>query len=238
MLDILEYIEAFARSGARPMIHFDTHGDQEEGLIVAGSEECIPWEELGDCLRKVNIATGNNLCVISAACFGFRLAKWNTVLKPAMFYLLIGAPEKIYFDFTERKLFGFYKDVFDNSEIVEAHERHLSIQTKLFHCEQVFVRGIAEYFSEHCMGSSARRRIEQLITEAVKQGVPSDPANLRKARRLAKDTVRPSEAIFLKYANVYLIGRKPGVTFAEIIEFIRHNKARMRGLSALPICDP
>lgn len=221
LLDVLQYIERLTRAGARPMIHLDTHGDKKKGLVLAASGQCIAWETLGDYLRYINVAAGNNLCVISAACFGFHLRKLNSVLRPAMFYILIGGPDEIYFDFTERSLFGFYKDVFDNSEIVEAQEKHLSSQTKLLHCEKEFVIGVTRYFSENCMGSGARRRIERLISEAVKDGLPQTPEKLGEARRIAREIVRPSNATFLKYANHHLIGKEPGVTYADIIGFIR-----------------
>jgi hypothetical protein len=45
-----------------------------DGLYITGSGEFVTWQRLVDKLRPINIATENNLCVVSAAKFAIDLA--------------------------------------------------------------------------------------------------------------------------------------------------------------------
>ena len=148
----LAEIEAVARSGGKPMIHIDTHGNKASGIYICETAEFVGWNVLGDSLRRVNIATGNNLCVISAACYGFYQALELEILKPSIFYLFIGPEEATYFDFVEGALFAFYKQVFDTSEIIDAFKTHLKAEMRLFHSEQVLVKSHVRLFCQKLYG--------------------------------------------------------------------------------------
>ena len=92
LLLALKDIEQRAKAGVKPIIHFDTHGGPDAGLYIVPSDEFVGWDVLAESLREINVATGNNLCVISAACYGQKQVDEVTVLKPVPFYLLIGTP--------------------------------------------------------------------------------------------------------------------------------------------------
>jgi hypothetical protein len=221
LLAVLDEIAAMAEAGARPMIQFDTHGNKEAGLYLIPSQEFVGWDLLADKLRRINIATGNNLCVISAACFGFYIVKQNALNKQVMFYIMIGPPDEISFGYVEDILFRFYKDVFTLENIVDAYNTHLAPNMQLFHSEKLLMVAMARYFRFNCMGEGRRKRIEYLVSEIVKLGARTDPATLKYIRTEAKKAIKPSEATFRKYAIPYLIGKEPSVTFDQIIKFIR-----------------
>src|ERR1035437_3379246 len=69
LLAMLDALARAATSGTRPIIHFDTHGNATHGIWGAASGEFVSWIHLIDKMRAINIATQNNLCVVSAACF-------------------------------------------------------------------------------------------------------------------------------------------------------------------------
>lgn len=224
LLQALSEIEqCVVRYGAKPLIHFDTHGDSKAGLYIADSDESVRWEVLADALRQINVATRNNLCVVSAACFGFYVADKVTILKPVPFYLLIGPPGSVTFWYVESALIAFYQQLFQTSNIMEAYEINLSDQMKLFHSETLLVVAMARYFRQNCMGKAAKRRIEGLVTKAVALGQPSSPAGLKNMRENARDMIKPSDATFQKYASHFLVGKVPGVTFEEVMAFVREN---------------
>jgi hypothetical protein len=211
------------------MIHFDTQGNSDAGLYVVPSDEFVGWDVLAESLRKINVATANNLCVISAACFGLYLIKQVSILKPASVYLLIGAPGEVSFGFVESALFPFYKRVFQTSEIVEAFQAHLSAKMEIFHSEKMLSIAMVCYFRQNCMGKAAKDRTEALISRAVADGRASDPASLKSMRTQVRMMIRPSDAMFQKYAASFLIGKRPGVTFDEIMEVVRRNTLSKQG---------
>jgi hypothetical protein len=219
LLDALDMIADQARNGIRPMIHFDTHGNKGAGLYLVPSQEFVGWDILAHRLRQINIATENNLCVISAACFGFYITQQNTILQPVMFYLLIGPTKTVSFGFAEENLFLFYKDVFTQQNIISAYHQYLAPQMGLFHSEKLFTVAMKRYFRFKCMGRGAQKRIERLVSEQIQ--MPNNLNTLKQIRAKVKKTIKPSEATFRKYAILFLIGKEPSVTFDHIIRFIR-----------------
>lgn len=79
---LMAYLDAVAdaalAAGLAPIIHFDTHGTIEHGIhIVASKEDCL-WDKITERLRAINVATGNDLCVVSLACFSFHIVRHLT----------------------------------------------------------------------------------------------------------------------------------------------------------------
>ena len=89
---LLDDIALDAKAGAKPIIHFDTHGSKNDGILIQATGELLPWLDICDQLRNINVKTGNNLCIISAACFSAHLMKRVTVTQACPFFLML-APE-------------------------------------------------------------------------------------------------------------------------------------------------
>lgn len=70
-IDSLKYIQAnalYLPGGL--LIHFEIHGSNDkEGLVLADGS-LVPWKELVELLRPINIATCNKLFITLATCFG------------------------------------------------------------------------------------------------------------------------------------------------------------------------
>jgi hypothetical protein len=58
--------------GMLPLLNFDMHGSKDDGLYISETSEYVPWAVLSQCRQELNKATGNNLVVVGAACFGLR----------------------------------------------------------------------------------------------------------------------------------------------------------------------
>jgi hypothetical protein len=70
---LLEELSRHAsENGMRPLLHFDMHGNKDNGLYISQSSEYCSWDDLYCSLQVLNQKTGNNLVVIGAACFGLR----------------------------------------------------------------------------------------------------------------------------------------------------------------------
>jgi hypothetical protein len=88
--DLKNYLGQIAQqavNGLRPIIHFDTHGSAVDGIYIAASKQYVSWAQLVDWLRPINIATGNNLGIISAACFSMHIYKDISVERSFRFLL-------------------------------------------------------------------------------------------------------------------------------------------------------
>jgi hypothetical protein len=217
--DLLLGLDAIAKrakhDGLRPIIHFDTHGSKTNGLCIAGSGEFVSWQQLVDGLRPINVATGNNLCVVSAACFSMHAIKQINIGAPAPFFSLVAPENTVSFGFVERRTTPFYEEVFRGQDIVSAHEHHLAPGFKLFLCEKMFLVGLTKYVRNHCMGRGRKERIENLVSQAVADGLPNNRQNRRKARRTAKQFIKPTQALIDRYVRTFLIGKKIDVTVTQ-----------------------
>src|SRR3954449_7649511 len=46
LLTLLEALAKHTWAGSGPIIHFDTHGSSEQGVLLAASGEFVPWPRL------------------------------------------------------------------------------------------------------------------------------------------------------------------------------------------------
>jgi hypothetical protein len=218
LLDGLDAIAERAKAGLRPMIHFDTHGSKRDGLYIAASREFISWQQLVGRLRPINIATGNNLCVVSAACFSMHAIMEIDIGSPTPFFAMIAPENTVNFGFVERRTIPFYEAVFSGVDVVSAHEQHLAPSFKPFLCEQMLLVGLTKYVRNHCMGKGRKKRIEDLVTKAVAGGLPNTPHNRKVARQTAKQVIKPEQGLIERYVQTFLIGKKVDVTIKQIID--------------------
>jgi hypothetical protein len=168
LLNILDAVAASARKGfCKPIIHFDLHGSEAQGLYIAASREFIPWPDIIEKLRAINIGTRNNLCVVSGACFSWRLAKSVDLMKATPFYVLMAPQKETCAGFLEKTMFLFCKDIFDKGDLLGSHNEHLSSKMEVFHCERLMLIVLLRYFKFACMGKAKRERMERLLTETI-----------------------------------------------------------------------
>lgn len=67
--EVLARINKFTLNGEKPLIHFECHGDEEDGLFFKDGTE-ITWGELSAILLKINLSSRFNLLIGLAACYG------------------------------------------------------------------------------------------------------------------------------------------------------------------------
>src|SRR5690348_5262929 len=98
--DVLENIEVAAKeieTNGVPIIHIEAHGDDgteyPRGLVGPGcsaSFEILEWSQLATSLRKLNLASGFDLLVVAAACFGDGIVLATRPFQVAPFAACIG----------------------------------------------------------------------------------------------------------------------------------------------------
>ena len=224
----LDALAKRAKGGLRPTIHFDTHGSKSNGLYIAASREFVSWQQLVERLRPINVETGNNLCVVSAACFGLHAIMAIHIGSPTPFFALVAPKNTVSFGFVEQRTVPFYEAVFKGLDVVSAHEQHLAPDFKLFLCEKMLLVGLTKYVRNYCMGKGGKKRIEDLLTQAVAAGLPNSPKNRRLARRTAKQRIKPDQALIDKYMQTFLIGKKVDVTIKQIVDLAQARPQQRR----------
>lgn len=226
LLAALDDIGAGAESsGVLPMVHFDMHGSTENGLWIESGNENVTWPVVADKLRRINLATGNNLCVVSAACFSFHVVRQIDLDLAAPFFILLAPPGEIAAGTLEDGTLGFYREMFDGLNILEAHRIWFQGHLDVFHCERMLAIILARYIDMACIGKHAERRKEQLLTMAFASGVANNRQNRRKLRKLAERQIEPKEDLIERFLERFLIGKSPSFSIADLKKFVSDARA-------------
>jgi hypothetical protein len=160
-------------------------------------------------LRPINIATKNNLCVVSAACCSWGAIKKITVTKPSPFFILVAPEEPVTFGFIEDNTSRFYEKVFRELDIVSAYQEYFAPELNIFHCEKVLAVALTRYVLNNCTGKGGKDRRENLMTQYFSEtGLPNTRHNRRMIRKTTKATTRPSQKLIDRYVNTFLIGKR------------------------------
>lgn len=115
-----------------PIVHIEAHGEDPtlgqmpEGLVGPdgnGGGELLSWEQLGDLLRPLNIASRFNLLVVGAACYGEGLILGAPGGKPMPFVAVVGYTDTISQLSLKHSLLELYRSLLlDKSELGLAAE--------------------------------------------------------------------------------------------------------------------
>lgn len=222
LIEVLRKIARQAKKGLRPIIHFDMHGDQRRGLQLNPSGEFAAWPELVAWLRKINIKTRNNLCVVAASCYGLHMISPISIHNAVPFYCLIAPECEVSLGFIDEKMCLFYKQLLQTGNLDNAFWE-IEGTFKQFHSEKMLTIVIAKYIKRQCKGTGFAERKEQLITGALARGIPRTKESLRWLRNLVKKGIRPSEALVQKYASRFLVGKEYPVTFDQIMQLVEES---------------
>lgn len=221
-----------AARGLRPIVHFDCHGSAEHGLELRPIGEFLSWADLIESLRKLNAATGNNLCCVFGVCFGLHMSKQLTLSLPTPYYLTIAPESEITVGVLEERTAPFYREVFASGDITAAYAKVLAPDLRLFLCKAILAEALALYVANNCVGAEARARRERMVTAILEKERITEPTNaqLREARAKVKAALEPSQRLIDRYASSFLLGRKPGFAYAELERLVevQIKRARLR----------
>lgn len=212
--------ESAKKDGMRPILHLDMHGSKEDGLEIGATGECVPWPKVVSLLQEINVATGNNLCVVAAACFGFHAIEEVKITEPSPFFILIAPENEVFLGFLAQKTGDFYRDVFSKGDLWAAFDEHLSPQMRDYHADKMLFMSVAKYIRNHCKGKGSTQRRERLLTEVFLAGLPQTDENLKSARQKIKEGIRPDSGLMDKYVQDFLVGKKPGFTFDDLLSAV------------------
>ena len=219
LYNFLDRIRESVSSGLRPILHLDMHGHKDKGLEIGATGEFAPWPSLVEKLRPINVATGNNLCVLITACHGLYLITPISIFEPTPFFALLAPQEEIRIAELEDAVGPFYRELIETRDAAHAFSM-LSGKFKYFHSEKMLVVAMARYIHNYCRGRGAVKRREELLT-GILRGMPNTPANRKTARKRIKRSIEPDQALLDEYARTFLAGKRSSITMAEILREIK-----------------
>ncbi|RWQ31931.1 MAG: hypothetical protein EOS21_31415 [Mesorhizobium sp.] len=216
LLQILDDLAGLARDrGLRPIIHFDTHGDKEKGIRIVQTGEFVPWSELIARFRAINSQTGNNLCVVSMACFSLHMVSKASLLEPTPWYIFAAPDEEVVAGFVEETVVPFYERVFVQRDIMQAFADFLEPKLQLIHCEEILFSALKAYLDKGVLGKAGDARRESLLSEAKTLGLTTG-RTLRQTRLMIKKQIRADEHLLMRYVKSFLMGKPVSYRMSDI----------------------
>ncbi|WP_020161423.1 hypothetical protein [Methylobacter marinus] len=170
--EALEQVKSESERGLFPILHFECHGGKE-GLQL-GNDQIIEWHELRDALIRISIASNLNVVIVVAACNGIHLINVCTQLDRAPFWAVIGPEDEVMDLEVKRDFAAFYRKFFESlngNDAILALNRGVQGQDRPYHFLSsigLFKLAYIAYHRTSCQGKGKQARIEDLVTQAMK----------------------------------------------------------------------
>ena len=191
--------EEVERSGVKPLIHLEAHGD-ETGVQLASGEH-VSWENLRQPLTRVNRAARLGLTVAMAACRGWHLTKALLPDQAAPAFAIVGPADDIVAGDLHDAFHGFYACLLygaGGEAALSALNAHLPADKPAFSFEfaaDMFCKGFRRYHQQFCTPQMARERENALVAELVRRrGL--DLLQSAEAREAARAILADQRAFF------------------------------------------
>jgi hypothetical protein len=214
--------------GIRPILHFDMHGSAATGLRIVATGEDVLWATVSQRMQAINVRLGNDLFVVSTACFSLQVALQASITEPCPYYVLVAPEETVTAGMLEDNVADFYREMFRRNDFMAAYQAYLAPTFKLFHSERLLFLALAKYIRNHCMGAGLARRREELMDHVVAAGL-SPGKDMRAA---IKDGIAADQALVDKFVDCFLMGKAPAFGIDDVTEYIRQDMAGANRLLA------
>lgn len=185
-------IEESKRSGESPIVQIEMHGwDDKTGLAFPDGTS-LSWHELAEILGDLNRATGFNLLVSVAACFGGHFIEALRPHEPSPCFAMIGPTHEM----SGQELLGsfsaFYGElltVLDASVALTAiHNHRIRLGGFLTTTAEDWFFKLAEgYLRTHCTPERLKARGDAIIDELRREGSEFNQAIHQRIARIGEE---------------------------------------------------
>lgn len=214
-----------------PLLHFECHGDNQEGLIFTNGSSAS-WEETSEALRKLNVATEFNLVSIFSACYGGYFLGQMGIIFPSPCYGIVAPTETVDPGEVIAGLRVFYKIFIGTLDLGLAIHGISNQRLSTGHwfgqaAEDWFENLFNDYITRHCTVSALEDRARRLYRRLLSNGkrIP-----LGKIKRIIRNEHRFK--VLDRYFNIYfMVDEIPGnsARFSGVRKRAESNMKDLRG---------
>lgn len=139
---IAELVARTTANRALPLLHIECHGDEDEGLVFTDSST-LPWVDLWDLLRPLNIAMKNRLVVVLATCVSFSSITSVSLTCPAPCFFLIAPTKRVWPD----ELYSAFKEFYSLLSLGDAEKAMTTLVNRQYQEGKMLPVSAGEWFS-------------------------------------------------------------------------------------------
>lgn len=212
-VETLDSLEAFLsdvlceihETNLLPLLHLEGHGlTNEDDFVLLDGKHCT-WSELKELITPLNIATGLNLILVMATCYGGSFAKAILTIDRAPVWGLIGPKHSISAGQIQCDFGAFYRIFFETSsgskaiDVLTANaSRGLYYMTS---AEWFFYDVWKGYKKNLCSKKMIRKRAQDMYKKSKAMNLPKTPSIGQLKRMITKD----EKSFFEKYRDKYFM---------------------------------
>lgn len=207
-----------------PVLHFECHGDRNEGLYIHASREYVAWEELIRHIAEINQATRNNTGVVLAACYGLEISQFVTFASPCPFSYVIAPQNEIQAGQLQDVILGFYKVVVQTGDL-EGGLALLDDQLKLFHCGEWFFSTSSTFMVRNFNSKGRSEIVEQIVSSQIAKAGYRNRELVKASRAKAKKFVKSLQGFYKNASLTFFHGKMP-IPYEYFQTFVEKNRPR------------
>lgn len=207
-----------------PVLHFECHGDPNEGLYVHASKEYVAWEELVRHIAEINQATRNNTGIVLAACYGFQISQFVTFASPCPFNYVIAPQNELQAGQLQDVILGFYKVVVQTGDL-QGGLVLLDSRFKLFHCGEWFYSTLSTFMVTSFNATGRSEIVEQIVSSQVAKAGYRNRELVKVSRAKAKKFVKSPQG-FYKHASLMFFHGKMPIPYEYFHAFVEEKRPR------------
>lgn len=203
-----QVFEDCANTSEIPFLHIEGHGEKEFLRLPYG---LLKWENIFETIRKINIATRNNLFMTCGACESSYAYRAADIMRECPVFGLLAPDRVVEAGEVEDGFIEFYRSLILENDLNSALEWFISKTNSrnfaLVFSQTFFEQSATSYLTQHCTGSGRRRKQEELISIAKQNtNLP-----LQAVRKEIKRKLRKSQALHLRkfYEKFMMIDKFP-----------------------------
>lgn len=209
------------REGLVPILHFECHGSQEEGVFIPTIKKHVSWSEINNLLLKINRITKNNTLVVVASCESYKLVDDIEYSNGSPFGCYIGS-KGITHDGVIKKFKDFYRTIFlylDFDTACEIVESDFSVIFSYDICMHKLLLPIVLNY----LGKDRKDLIEYTVNKLISNGQQGPISYIRK---IAKYRLKNLEKFYEMSGVRFLHGNKP-LPFKDVKQIALTLKQRL-----------
>lgn len=168
----MEFLRDKASEGQRPIIHFEIHGTEEKDGLYIKNGNIVYWQEVLQRISDINYASGCNLLVSFAVCYGQYLAQFINAFNRMPFCFSLGSFEELYEDDLEIRFFAFYKELLTSFNLDKAYQALVDVRKEMpsnyypIKADVLFAKVMKGYLENNCSRVALKLRAESEMEAA------------------------------------------------------------------------